>query len=100
MIGGIKMFKIGDLVYVSNPDTEYENEYVKRTHKSFFGTVTEVEDCGDEIRVDVKFPTTPNGSEMEWSYNANELSLAKELKDMTIEELSNKFNLQIFAEYL
>ena len=39
-------------------------------------------------------------SAMEWSYNANELSLAKELKDMTIEELSNKFNLQIFAEYL
>lgn len=30
----------------------------------------------------------------------DELSLAKKLKDMTIEELSNKFNLQIFAEYL
>ena len=37
---------------------------------------------------------------MEWTYDANELSLAKELKDMTIEKLSNKFNLQVFAEYL
>lgn len=37
---------------------------------------------------------------MEWAYNVNELSLANELKYMTIENLSNKFNLQIFAEYL
>ena len=91
------MFKVGDLVYVSNPDTEYEKEYGERTHKSFFGTVTDV--IGGTC-VEVKFPATPNGCEMEWSYNVNELSLAKELKDMTIEELSNKFKLQIFAEYL
>lgn len=90
------MFKVGDLVYVSNPDTEYEKEYGERTHKSFFGTVTDViGTC-----VEVKFPATPNGCEMEWSYDANELSLSKELKDMTIDELSNKFVLQIFAEYL
>ena len=94
------MFKVGDLVYVSNPDTEYEKEYGERTHKSFFGTVIEVTNYGDEICVVVKFPRTANGCTMEWSYNANELSLAKELKDMNIEELSNKFNLQIFAEYL
>lgn len=94
------MFKVGDLVYVSNPDTEYEKEYGKRTHRSFFGKVTEVTDYGDETCVEVKFPETPNGCVMEWAYYANELSHAKELKNMTIEELSNKFNLQIFAEYL
>ena len=94
------MLKVGDLVYVSNPDTKYEEEYGVRFHKSFFGTVTEVTDYGNEICVEVKFPAIPNGCEMEWAYNANELSLAKELKDMTIEKLSNKFNLQIFAEHL
>lgn len=99
-ISKVKMFKVGDLVYVSNSDTEYEKKYGERTHKSFFGTVTDVTEYTDEICVEVKFPATPNGCAMEWSYNANELSLAKEIKDMTIEELSNKFNLQIFAEYL
>lgn len=94
------MFKVGDLVYVSNPDTKYEEEYGVRFHKSFFGTVTEVTDYGNEICVEVKFPATPNGCEMEWAYNGNELSLVSELKDLTIEELSNKFGLQIFAEYL
>lgn len=94
------MFKAGDLVYVSNSDTEYEKEYGERTHKSFFGTVLEVEEFAKETCVTVVFPATPNGCVMEWSYNANELSLAKELKDMTIEELSNKFGIQIFAEYI
>lgn len=94
------MFKVGDLVYVSNPDTKYEEEYGVRYHKSFFGTVTEVTDYGNGIFAEVKFPATPNGYEMEWTYDANELSLAKELKDMTIEKLSNKFKLQVFAEYL
>ena len=94
------MFKVGDLIYVSNPDTKYEEEYGVRFHKSFFGTVTEVTDYGNEICVEVKFTVTPNGCEMEWAYNGNELSLVSELKDLTIEELSNKFGLQIFAEYL
>ena len=94
------MFKIGDLVYVSNQDTKYEEEYGVWYHKSFFGTVTEVTDYGNEICVEVKFPATPNGCEMEWTYYANELSLANKLKNMTIEELSNKLNLQIFAECL
>lgn len=94
------MFKVGDLVYVSNPDTEYEEEYGVRYHKSFFGTVTEVTDFTNEVCVEVKFPRTPNGYEMEWAYNENELSLVSELKDLTIEELSNKFGLQVFAEYL
>ena len=50
------MFKVGDLVYVSNPDTEYEKEYGERTHKSFFGTVTEVTEYKNGICVEVKFP--------------------------------------------
>lgn len=45
------MFKVGDLVYVSNPDTEYEKEYGERTHRSFFGTVTDVTEYTDEICV-------------------------------------------------
>ena len=94
------MFKVGDLVYVSNPDTDYEEEYCERYHNSFFGTVTEVTDFTNNVCVKVKFPSTPNGCEMEWAYYADELSLASELKDLTIEELSNKFGLQIFAEYL
>lgn len=94
------MLKVGDLVYVSNPDTKYDEKYDVWFHKSFFGTVTKITDYGNEICVEVKSPATPNRCEMEWTYNANELSLAKELKDMTIEKLSNKFNLQIFAEYL
>ena len=78
-----------------------KRKYGERTQlKVSFGTVTEVTEYTNEICVEVKFPATPNGCAMEWSYNANELSLAKKLKDMTIEELSNKFNLQIFAEYL
>lgn len=91
------MFKIGDLVYVSNPDIEYEKKHGERTHKSFFGTVLNVEEFTNETYVTVVFPTT-NGGTMEWCYNANELSPAKELRDMTIEELSNKFNVQIIAE--
>lgn len=43
------MFKVGDLVYVSNPDTEYEKEYGERTHRSFFGTVTDVTEYTDDI---------------------------------------------------
>lgn len=34
------MLKVGDLVYVSNPDTKYEEEYSVWFYKSFFGTVT------------------------------------------------------------
>ena len=49
------MFKVGDLVYVSNPDTKYEEEYGVRYHKSFFGTVTEVTDYGSEIPCDTKW---------------------------------------------
>lgn len=92
--------KVGDLVFVSNPDTEYEKEFGVREHKSFFGTVTEVSEYGDETCIEVEFPQTPNGCEMTWSYDAKELSLSKELSGMTIEEISNRYGLQFFAEYL
>ena len=95
-----KTFEVGDTVYVSNPDTEYENEYGVRMHRSFFGRVKEVTTYGTEINVSVEFPNTYNGHSVEWSYDANELSLASELKNMTLEEFSNKFGVSVFAEYL
>lgn len=94
------MFKVGDIVYVSNPDTEYEEEYGVRTHRSFFGKVTEVIEYESQTVVEVSFPSTPNGCAMEWSYDENELSLASELKDLTLEEFSNKFGVSVLGEYL
>lgn len=47
------MLKVGDLVYVSNPDTKYDEKYDVRFHKSFFGTVTKITDYGNEICVEV-----------------------------------------------
>lgn len=94
------MFKVGDIVYVSNPDTEYEKEYGVRTHRSFFGKVTEVTEYESQTVVEVSFPSTPNGYAMEWSYDENELSLASELKDLTLEEFSNKFGVSVLGEYL
>ena len=44
--------------------------------------------------------TVDFGNNEEWAYNANELSLAKELKDMTLEEFSNKYLVCINATYL
>ena len=93
-------FKVGDIVFVSNPDLEYEKEYGIREHKSFFGRIIEVEEYTEEICVTVYFPITPNGCDMEWSYDAKELSLASELKDMTLEEFSNKYGVSVLAEYL
>ena len=95
------MIKVGDIVYVSNPDTKYEKEYHARKHKSFFGRATEVEKHSNgQICVVVEFPSTPNGCSMEWCYNIEELSLASELKNLTLEEFSNRFGVDVFAEYL
>lgn len=94
------MFKVGDIVYVSNSDTEYEKEYGERTHSSFFGKITDIEQYADQTCITVTFPQTPNGSAMEWAYLAEELSLASELKDLTLEEFSNKFGVRVMAEYL
>ena len=65
--GGTEMFKVGDIVFVANPDTEYEEEYGIREHRSFFGKVTEVTEYKDETCVEVEFPSTPNGCAMKWS---------------------------------
>ena len=73
---------------------------IRSMKKNMVYGIIKVTDYGNGICVEVKFPATPNGCEMEWTYYANELSLANKLKNMTIEELSNKFNLQIFAECL
>lgn len=48
----------------------------------------------------MKFSETQNGLKEMWCYKAEELSLAKELKDMTLEEMSNRFKVRILAEYL
>lgn len=39
-------------------------------------------------------------TEMREKAGMSQNALAKKLKDMTIEKLSNKFDLQVFAEYL
>ena len=94
------MFKVGDIVYVSNPDKKYEEENGIRKHQSFFGIVTEINEYPNEICVFVKFPATPNGCETEWAYDEDELSSASDLKDLTLEEFSNKFGVIVMAEYI
>lgn len=73
---------------------------LKETHKSFFDIVTEVSECLEGFYVFVKFSETQNGLKEMWCYKAEELSLAKELKDMTLEEMSNRFKMRILAEHL
>ena len=88
-----KSFVPGDVVYVSDPDKEYEKKYGRREHKSFFGTVMNVIMHDSETYVEVNFPTVPNG-------NTVELSPAAEIKHLTLEELENRFRIQVFAKYL
>lgn len=95
-----KSFVPGDVVYVSNPDKEYEKKYGRREHKSFFGTVMNVIMHDSETYVEVNFPTVPNGNTVEWCYSAKELSPAAEIKHLTLEELENRFRIQVFAKYL
>lgn len=95
-----KMFKVGDKVFVSNPDKEYEKTEHKREHKSFFGEVIEVEEHPGFYSVGVKFPCVPGGYEIEWWYKDDELSLASELDNMTLEEVKNKYGVEIMASYL
>ena len=83
--------KVGDIVWVSNPDVEYEKEYGYRAHAYFFGKVTEI--SGNCVNVDFN-------NQDEWCYCAEELSLASTLKDMTLEEFSNRFGLAVNGVYL
>ena len=92
------MFKVGDIVYTPEyPDTKYMKEHgIDRWHRNFFGKVTEVTTYPDgEVVIDVDF-----GSNYEWSYSKDELRLASDLKNMTLEEISNKFRLMISGVYL
>lgn len=88
-------FKVGDIVFVSNPDLVYEEEFGARVHENFFGVVTEVNSYDGEIVVGVEFE-----NETEWFYDDDELSHSSEIKDMTLEEFSNKFGVAINAVYL
>ena len=91
----MKKIKVGDVVFVSNPDQEYEKEYGVRVHLNFFGKVIEVMECKPFDCITVDF-----GNEDEWAYNSNELSLASDVKDMTLEEFSNKYLVCVNATYL
>ena len=37
---------------------------------------------------------------MDWTYNAEELSCASELKNLTLEEFSNCYGVSVLAEYI
>lgn len=91
----MKDFKIGDIVFVSNPDTEYEREWGERYHRDFFGKVTNIETYENEVSVEVEFE---NGNY--WYYHTEELSHANEIKSMTLEDFSNKFGVCVTAVYL
>lgn len=90
-----KIFKVGDIVYVSNPDLAYEKEMFPRKHRNFFGRVVEVDNFGDENTYDVRFE-----DDVEFCYMDYELSLAKDLKDMTLEDFSDQFGVEVNAKFL
>ncbi|MGN0485531.1 MAG: hypothetical protein ACI4HI_18485 [Lachnospiraceae bacterium] len=96
--GTSEEFKTGDIVFVSNPDLDYEREYGSREHRSFFGRVTEVSYFESGTVIEVAFPQTPNGAAMEWSYHASELSHANVLNDLTIDEFSKRYGVRVLAE--
>ena len=84
------MIKVGDIVYVSNPDLEYESEFGERKHASFFGIVTGTFRCLGDDCAEVKFPKTTKGEEITWAYTVEELSLASDLKNEELEEVSEQ----------
>lgn len=71
-----------------------------REHGSFFGRVIGIDIYGMETVVDVEFPRTAHSEAMEWSYDAGELSLASELRKLTLEEFSNQYGIGVNEEYL
>lgn len=90
----VPRFNVGDIVWVSNPDKEYENEYGIRVHRNFFGSITEI--GAGYVEVDFGYGDC-------WAYAPEELSLSSDLKNMTLEEFSNTFGLVVngvFAEYV
>ena len=94
------MFKIGDVVYVSNPDKLYEeSELPKRTHKSFFGKIVEIDEYSGFNAIGVEFFVTPNSYKDMWYYKDSELSLASDLNNMTLGEFIEKFGVDIYAEF-
>ena len=95
------MLKVGDTVYVANPDKEYENKCGVREHKSFFGEVTQITSFQTRNAVKVRFHKTSIFSrKAEWWYGENELALASDLKKLTLEEISSRFGVTIKIEDL
>jgi hypothetical protein len=93
----MKQFKVGDKVFVSNPDMKYEKNECSRKHKNFFGTVVDVVHCEDGDVVEVVFDDYI--TKTSWAYLSYELSLASELKNMTLEEFENTYDVKINAKY-
>lgn len=85
------VFSVGDIVYVSESNLESEKENGERIHENFFGKVKEVYDT--HIVVDW-------GNDRKWIYLAKELSLAKGLRYMTLEDFSNTFGVCVNATFL
>ena len=88
-------FKVGDIVFVSNPDKNYR---IKRTHSSFFGTITRIHKYRDGDCIQVTFPATNNGREITWAYNPRELSPINKLKRMRLDKFIDKYNVNIYVE--
>lgn len=94
-------FKLNDIVYVANPDQQYEedSDYI-RTHSSFFGKVSDMFETSSGTYVNVEFSGTAHGGCIEWCYHEDELGLASDLKNMTLEDFSNTFGVIVMAEYI
>lgn len=92
-------FKMGDIVFVKEKEKPipYADREIHRTHKEFFGKVTEIDTTKSKPIIGVTFGK--GYYSYLWYYYPEELGLASELKNMTLEEFSNKFGVTVNATY-
>lgn len=87
-------FKIGDIVFVSNNDIEYETKFmIRRSHFNFFGEIVEIE---PHNIYGVKFDEGC-GNSIIWYYEEKELSKIDDIMDMTLRDFQNKYKVIINA---
>lgn len=74
------MFKEGDIVFVSNPDREYEERMGIRNHRAFFGRVLTVDTYGTETVIErlVQLNVTDDAKDAEEMYLAAEKAAGSE----------------------
>ena len=92
-------FKIGDIVFVkNNDDTKYMLQTgIYRYHNSFLGEVVEIKtDQNGNLSIGVEFEGYDH---ITWYYSQEELSHARELENMTLAEIRNKYGVQINGTY-